>query len=163
MSAAPFSPPGIDWTRPSRRYLYLKFALIPAAWTAWFALVAVPAFLWGPPGLGWAVVACAVVWMMWRLVRAPFAFRRLGYAECATDIYVTRGLMVRTLVCVPYGRMQLVEVHSGPLERLCRLASVRMITSSTSGTVHIPGLDATEAAALRDRLIERGEAQQVGV
>lgn len=38
-----------------------------------------------------------------------------------------------------------------------------MITSSTSGSVTIEGLDAHDAAALRDRLLERGEAQQAGI
>jgi membrane protein YdbS with pleckstrin-like domain len=38
-----------------------------------------------------------------------------------------------------------------------------MVTSSTSGTITIPGLAAAEAAALRDRLISRGEQQQAGI
>jgi len=64
---------------------------------------------------------------------------------------------------VPYGRMQLVEVEAGPLDRAFRLASVKMVTSSTSGTINIPGLAAADAAALRDRLISRGEQQQAGI
>ena len=59
--------------------------------------------------------------------------------------------------------MQLVEVQSGPVDRMFGLASVEMVTSSTSGTITIPGLAAGEAAALRDRLISRGEQQQAGI
>lgn len=158
-----FAPPDAVWQRPSRRYLALKLILIPTVWTALFASATVPAFLFGPPWLGWALVYCWGAWVAWRMVRAPFEFRRRGYAERDTDVYVTRGLMTRRLVCVPYGRMQLVEVESGPLARVFRLASVRMITSSTSGSVTIEGLDSQDAAALRDRLIERGEAQQAGI
>ena len=49
------------------------------------------------------------------------------------------------------------------LDRMFGLASVEMVTSSTSGTVTIPGLDKDAAAALRDRLISRGEQQQAGI
>ena len=59
--------------------------------------------------------------------------------------------------------MQLVEVQSGPVDRMFGLASVERVTSSTSGTITIPGLAAAEAAALRDRLISRGERQQAGI
>ena len=59
--------------------------------------------------------------------------------------------------------MQLVEVQSGPVDRMFGLASVERVTSSTSGTITIPGLAAAEAAALRDRLISRGEQQQAGI
>ena len=66
-------------------------------------------------------------------------------------------------MCVPYGRMQLVQLHSGPIDRAFKLATVEMITSSTQGSVSIPGLSPSDAAALRDRLIERGETQQAGI
>ena len=59
--------------------------------------------------------------------------------------------------------MQLVQLHSGPIDRLFKLATVEMITSSTQGSVSIPGLAPDDAAALRNRLIERGETQQAGI
>lgn len=112
-----FAPPGAAWQRPARRYLTLKLILIPTVWTALFACATVPACLFGPRWLGWTLVCCWPAWVAWRMIREPFAFRRRGYAERDTDVYVTGGLMIRKLVCVPYGRMQLVEVESGPLER----------------------------------------------
>lgn len=50
------------------------------------------------------------------------ALRLLGYAELDEDLYITRGLWFRRLTAVPYGRMQVVEVESGPIERAFGLA-----------------------------------------
>ena len=69
----------------------------------------------------------------------------------------------RTLTAVPYGRMQLVEVESGPLERLFGLASVTLKTASPGTDARIPGLDPAEAARLRDQLTELGEAHASGL
>ncbi|GAA4900884.1 PH domain-containing protein [Tessaracoccus lubricantis] len=158
-----FAPPGVPWQRLSPNYLRQKLILIPLGWMFFFGLLAVPVFLWGFPWMKWALVAVAVVTVAWRMLRAPRVFRRWGYAERDEDVYLTHGLWIRSLQCVPYGRMQLVQVQSGPLDRLFGLATVQMITSSTSGTVTIPGLPAADAAALRDRLIARGEQQQAGI
>jgi hypothetical protein len=59
--------------------------------------------------------------------------------------------------------MQLVEVESGPLERAFGLASVTLHTASASTDATIPGLTPDEAARLRDRLTELGEAQASGL
>lgn len=158
-----FAPPGTAWQRLSPNYLRMKLMLIPVNWTLFFAAPAVLAYLFTPRPALWALLGFAVAWIVWRMWRAPRMFRRWGFAERDEDVYVTSGLWNRSLQCVPYGRMQLVEVSSGPLDQRFGLANVQMITSSTAGTVTIPGLAAADAAALRDRLIARGEQQQAGI
>lgn len=158
-----FAPPGTSWQRLSPRYLTMKLILIPVVWTVLTAPAVLVAFLWGPSWAGWAALAAVVGWIAWRMVRAPRVFKRWGYAERDEDVYLTKGLVFRQLACVPYGRMQLVQVSSGPLQRAFGLASVEMITASSQGGIAIPGLPADDAAALRDRLIRRGETQQAGI
>jgi membrane protein YdbS with pleckstrin-like domain len=72
-------------------------------------------------------------------------------------------VLYRNLVAVPYGRMQLVEVASGPLERAFGLASVSLKTASAETNATIPGLTPDEAARLRDRLTELGETRESGI
>src|SRR4051794_35894174 len=59
-----------------------------------------------------AVVGAAVAWVL-----VGRNARWWGYAERDEDLYVRHGAMFRTLVVVPYGRMQYVDVQTGPLER----------------------------------------------
>ena len=86
-----------------------------------------------------------------------------GYAEREDDLYVKHGAMFRTLVVVPYGRMQYVDVAAGPLQQAFRVASVHLHTASPGTSARIPGLPAAEAARLRDRLTDLGESRAAGL
>ncbi|GAA2413651.1 PH domain-containing protein [Streptomyces glaucosporus] len=128
--------------------LALAAALVlgTAAGPAWAALAAVPlaVAVWG-----WRAIA--LNWASWR------------YAERADDLLIARGVVWRGLTVVPYGRMQLVEVTSGPLERRFGLARVQLHTAAATTDAHIPGLAPEEAERLRDRLTELGEARSAGL
>jgi uncharacterized protein len=67
------------------------------------------------------------------------------------------------LSVVPYGRMQFIDVTAGPMERTFGLATVKMHTAAAASNARIPGLEHDEAARLRDRLAELGEAQAAGI
>jgi uncharacterized protein len=100
---------------------------------------------------------------LWRVLRQRRLAQSWGYAERANDLYITHGLWFKNLTVVPYGRMQVVEVTSGPIERRFGLATVELVTASAHTNATIPGLTAVQAAALRDRLSERGEHQATGL
>jgi len=89
--------------------------------------------------------------------------RAWSYAERADDLLVRRGILVRRLSIVPYGRMQFVDVESGVLSRRFGLAEVRLHTAAAASDARIPGLDAAEADRLRDRLTALGEARAAGL
>jgi hypothetical protein len=86
-----------------------------------------------------------------------------GYLEREDDLLVRRGLMVHRLSVVPYGRMQFVDVTAGPIERSFGLATVRLHTAAAATDARIPGLEAAEAARLRDQLAALGEASAAGL
>lgn len=86
-----------------------------------------------------------------------------GYLERDDDLLVRRGVLVRRLSVVPYGRMQFVDVTAGPIERAFKIATVRLHTAAAASDARIPGLAAPEAARLRDRLAARGEARAAGL
>jgi membrane protein YdbS with pleckstrin-like domain len=159
-----FSPPGEAWTMVSSklvtaRRLVLSFALIPlVALLAWLALdSSVP--VWVFPlvlvltvaGFGWAW------WLIGRRVRS------WGYAERRDDLLVTCGILRRRLVIVPYGRMQLVDLTAGPIDRWLGVATVQLHTAAAATDATIPGLAPDVAAALRDRLAARGEQRSTGL
>jgi membrane protein YdbS with pleckstrin-like domain len=112
---------------------------------------------------GIATAACIVVlagfagFIEWR------RYRSWGYAERADDLLVRRGVMVRRLTVVPYGRMQFVDVTAGPIDRLFRLATVQLHTAAAATDARIPGLESADAERLRDRLSSLGEAKAAGL
>lgn len=165
-----FRPPTERWERLSPKYLVVKLISISIWWPILVgAAVGITWFFtrrmeWdGRSTLLWAIAGVGLAIFLWRIARAPRAFRRWGYAERDEDVYITSGLMFRRLTCVPYGRMQLVEVQAGPIERMLGLASVQMVTASSSGSITIPGLERDAAEAVRDRFINRGEHLRAGI
>jgi hypothetical protein len=90
-------------------------------------------------------------------------YRAWGYAERQDDLLVRRGVLVRRLSVVPYGRMQFVDVTAGPVDRIFRLATVQLHTAAAATDARIPGLTVEEAHRLRDRLAALGEAQAAGL
>ena len=90
-------------------------------------------------------------------------YRAWGYAEREDDLLVRRGVMVRKLSIVPYGRMQFIDVTAGPVDRMFKLATVQLHTAAAATDARIPGLTVAEANRLRDRLASLGEAQAAGL
>ena len=87
----------------------------------------------------------------------------ISWVERDEEIVVRQGRMLRTVVSVPYGRLQYVDIQSGPLERRVRHGPVELHTASPESGGSIPGLPIAEAEALRSRLAARGESQRAGL
>ena len=140
-----------------RLTLVLVYVLVVAGLVALFLLPDVPR------SLATAVAAIAVVafvWMWWLIGRRVRSF---GYAERGDDLLVTSGIMFRRLVIVPYGRMQLVDVKAGPIDRWLGITTVQLHTAAATTDASIPGLEPDVAAELRDRLARRGEQRSAGL
>lgn len=101
-----------------------------------------------------------LVWLWWLIGRRVRSF---GYAERDGDLLVTSGILFRRLVIVPYGRMQLVDVKAGPIDRALGVTTVQLHTAAATTDAKIPGLLPQVAADLRDRLAARGEQRSAGL
>ncbi|MGH9089104.1 MAG: PH domain-containing protein [Acidimicrobiales bacterium] len=89
--------------------------------------------------------------------------RAWAFAERHDDLLVRRGILIRRLSVVPYGRMQYLDVTAGPIERSFGLATLRMHTAAAASDARIPGLEHDVAARLRDQLASLGEAHSGGL
>lgn len=101
--------------------------------------------------------------LAWWWVVVSRAVRSWGYAEREDDLLIRRGVLIRRLTVVPYGRIQFVDVRVGPIERALGIATVQLHTAAAATDAFIPGLPAEEAARLRDRLAALGRAQAAGL
>jgi membrane protein YdbS with pleckstrin-like domain len=151
------------WRRPARGLLVVRRVecLLLVALPGLVAAV-VAAVLRGPVEAG-AVLALAAGATLLALTAVERRFHAWGYAEREDDLLVRRGVLVRRLSVVPYGRMQYVDVTAGPLDRRLGLARVTLHTAAAASDASIPGLPAEEATRLRDRLAALGEARAAGL
>ena len=158
----PFDPPGEPWVRVSPKLATLRRLVGIGSGLVLVAGAAAVSWLMAP----WLAVTAVLVGLLvlaWSWVVVGRSVRSWGYAERADDLLVTRGILRRQLVVVPYGRMQFVDVTAGPLDRRFGLATVQLHTAAAATDATIPGLVPAEAARLRDRLAARGEATAAGI
>lgn len=150
------------WSRPSPALWRMRLTEV-VLFGALLLLVALGvAARAGGAALGVAALS-ALVLAAALLVFVHNRYRAWGYLERDEDLLVRRGVMFQRLSVVPYGRMQFVEVTAGAVERLFGLCTVKLHTAAAHSDARIPGLDAGEAARLRDRLAALGEAKAAGL
>ena len=148
--------------------------LAPAARTVWRVAGVVPLVLVGlvlagvltATAGGAAAFALLVVFGGLAALWFHVAGRRWaawGYAERAQDLVLRRGVLIRRLTIVPYGRMQFVDVSQGPLARALGLASVKLHTAAAASNAEIPLVSEDEARRLREQLAALGEAHAAGL
>ena len=158
----PFEPAGVVWQPVSPRLATARLATAAIVLGVPLVAAVVVALVTGT-GWVWAVAAVPALLLGWTAVLVPRQVRAIGYAERADDLLIRKGILFRSMVVVPYGRMQYVDVQAGPLARACGIAQVQLHTASPGTDAAIDGLPPEEAARLRDQLAARGEARLAGL
>jgi membrane protein YdbS with pleckstrin-like domain len=93
----------------------------------------------------------------------PRQARALGYMLRADDLVFRKGILWQRMIAVPYGRMQLIDITHGPMDRAFGIAKLKMVTAAATTGVEIPGLSRAASEALRDTLIEVAETRRTGL
>lgn len=151
-----------SWHQISPRYVVSQFvqngvliALIVGVALA-VNLLLEQTWVWIPAG---AIILIILV----TLAILPRQAKALGYMLRADDVVFRRGIMWQRMVAVPYGRMQLVDISQGPMDRAFGISQLKMVTAAATTGVQIPGLTNRGAEALRDTLIEVAETRRTGL
>lgn len=108
-----------------------------------------------PPGVLAGLVAGAA--FLLSAVVPVLAYRRWRFALRSRDLWIRRGILVRSVSVIPYRRLQFVDTEQGPLARLFGISEVAVYTAAPGTSGRIPGLDAEEAEKLRERLAHLDE------
>ena len=110
--------------------------------------------LWKLMGLlGYLLVSAVgalniIYWPRW-------SYDRWSYHLGQNVFQLRHGVVWHVTVAIPLARLQHVDLHRGPVESRWGLATLELHTAGTRDASHrIPGLDATVADELRDRLID---------
>lgn len=113
----------------------------------------------------WASIPGGVLTIMlvWTIAITPRQARSIGYQLRRDDLVFRRGILWQRSVAVPYGRMQLVDITHGPLDRGFGIAQLKLVTAAAATGVTIPGLTQAAAERLRDTLIDVAETRRTGL
>lgn len=163
--------PEPQWVPAASRYLTVRYIHTLSALAlpilAGVALYCAGAFFGGPEVLrivGLAVVAVFGLWGLWWLLTTPRRTRALGYALESNHLMARRGIVFRSMSSMPYGRIQYVDVDSGPLERMCGVARLAVRTAgTTTGTMVLFGIPLNVAEELRADLVRRADERMAAL
>ena len=163
--------PEPQWVPAASGYLTVRFVHTISALAfpilAGVALYCAGAFFGGPEALrivGLAVIAVFGLWGLWWILTTPRRTRALGYALESNHLMARRGIVFRSMSSMPYGRIQYVDVDSGPLERMCGVARLTVRTAgTTTGTMVLFGIPLNVAEELRADLVRRADERMAAL
>ena len=163
--------PEPQWVPAASGYLTVRFihtiSAVAFPILAGVAMYCAGAFFGGPEALrlvGLAVIAVFGLWGLWWILTTPRRTRALGYALESNHLMARRGIVFRSMSSMPYGRIQYVDVDSGPLERMCGVARLTVRTAgTTTGTMVLFGIPLNVAEELRADLVRRADERMAAL
>ena len=144
------------------RYLRIRWAsdaivavvVVLASVVATLAIPAsssVPRWLPATAAAGVLALIGLTAWLQWLEVS------RLGYLVREQDFSFRSGVIGRSVVTVPFARIQHVSIDRGPLARAFGLATLQMRTAG-SGGLTVPGMEVETAQRLKALVVDRAGA-----
>ena len=100
---------------------------------------------------------------LWLIVRTPLRrYRARGYQMDADRLRVVRGIIFNSDTVVPFGRIQHIDVHQGPLERAYGLGTLVLHTAGNhNASVSLPGISHVNALAMREEIRAHAKRETV--
>jgi len=88
------------------------------------------------------------------IIRVPSTrYNARGYQISPDRLRVVRGLLFRSDTVVPFGRVQHIDVHQGPLDRFFGIATLTLHTAGNhNASVSLPGLGEPLAREMREEI-----------
>lgn len=150
------------WHQLARSYVWVRLISVTALLVIVLAAAVVLSLVSQAPW-PWIPGGVAAVVLAWTALITPRQARSFGYQLRVDDLVFRRGILWQRMVAVPYGRMQLVDITHGPLDRAFGIAQLKLVTAAASTGVVIPGLTQDAAERLRDTLIAVAETRRTGL
>jgi uncharacterized protein len=150
------------WHQLAKQYVWVQLISTGLLALAVLAAVLFVTLVWGQL---WAWIPGGIFLgiLVWTLLITPRQARAYGYQLRRDDLVFRRGILWQRVVAVPYGRMQLIDITHGPLDRGFGIAQLKLVTAAASTGVVIPGLRQDAAEQLRDTLVDVAEARRTGL
>ena len=103
------------------------------------------------PGVAIVPVVLLFGWLV--LLMPLRRYHARGYDMAADRLRVVKGILFRSDVVVPFGRVQHLDVEQGPVERWYGVATLTLHTAGThNSSVSLPGLGHQTALDMREAI-----------
>ncbi len=102
----------------------------------------------------WYALAAIIAFISILFLTETKAFKNTGFAVREHDILHKYGWLWRTVVVIPYNRIQHIEVNQGPIDRLFDLSSLSLYTAGGS-VEEIEGLLPDQAQNIKAFIIAK--------
>lgn len=153
------------WERVEKKYLYVDLISSLVGGVVLTLIAGIIAYF--ASSQNWLIIGIVtgitLAWMVLSAVLSFFRTRTIGYRLREDDLLVRRGMLYRRFVAVPYGRLQIVDIVQGPIERMFGLKRLKFVTAAASSGVELPGLSDERAEELRDELVAVAESRRAGL
>jgi len=101
----------------------------------------------------WFVLGASILWLI-SLILVLLGFKKKSYALRERDLVYNEGLIWHSSTVIPFNRVQHCEISQGPIERLFKLAELKIFTAGgSSSDMSVPGLDPATANRLKEFII----------
>lgn len=151
-----------EWHQLARAYVWVS--VISSGLLVVLVLAAALVLqLWLHQSWVWIPAGVVLLVLLVTIAITPRQARSYGYQLRRDDLVFRRGILWQRIVAVPYGRMQLIDITHGPLDRGFGIAQLKLVTAAASTGVTIPGLPQQAAERLRDTLVDVAETRRTGL
>jgi membrane protein YdbS with pleckstrin-like domain len=150
------------WHQLARQYVWVQLISTGVFTVIVLTAVLLLTLLWGQ-WWAWIPGGIMLIALVWTLAITPRQARAYGYQLRRDDLVFRKGILWQRVVAVPYGRMQLIDITHGPLDRGFGIAQLKLVTAAASTGVVIPGLKQEAAERLRDTLVDVAETRRTGL
>ena len=121
------------------------------------------AYLWLTSGINFTFwIACALGLLLsvasglFALLWPKIEYLKITYMIDPLGIEIHEGVLWRSQICVPIGRVQHADVGQGPLQRAFGVSTLTLYTAGTThASVSIEGLDHALAVSIRDWIVHQ--------
>jgi hypothetical protein len=91
------------------------------------------------------------------VVGARLAWNRWTWTAYDDALELRHGVVVTAASLVPYHRIQQIDLHRGPLQRLFGVSRLVLRTAAATTDASLPGLAVADADRLRYQLLQRAD------
>ncbi|MEO5564644.1 MAG: PH domain-containing protein [Chitinophagaceae bacterium] len=153
----------VDWKPVEKKYLTvlrLQWLVI----TIVIFIAATALIFFAPamkrPGIIFITISALLIPLLYFIFQ-ELSFRSKAYAMREHDILYRHGWFIRSTAVCPFGRIQHCTVHSGPIERRYKLASLTLYTAASGeGDMKIHGLPEAAALSMREFIMKKIAANE---